>query len=95
MNSSQSDELDNLIKMNNGELIGDLDSKKLTELGEERINLMRVINTFKSYADVSKQKLLAKLEYFESLPLNHQVNFCFVFLFLFRWTFSKSIDAFK
>lgn len=45
------------------------------ELSEERINFMRVINTFNSYGDVSKQKLNEKLKYFNSLPKNHQVNF--------------------
>lgn len=43
------------------------------ELSEERINFFRVINTFKSYGQVSKEKLNKKLKYFESLPLNHQV----------------------
>ena len=48
-------------------------SKK--ELSEERINFFRVINTFKSYGQVSKEKLNKKVKYFESLPLNHQVRF--------------------
>lgn len=77
MNKSQSDELDSynsLIEMKTDE-IDKFEPKLSKETSEERINLIRVINTFKSYADVNKTKLNDKIKYFESLPSNHQVIF--------------------
>lgn len=80
MNSSSSDALDSQspetvgqINPNHGQNCEtERDGSKM-ELSEERINFFRVINTFKSYGQVSKEKLMKKMKYFESLPVAHQV----------------------
>lgn len=86
--SSSSDVLDSQspaaveqINLNRDKSDGETDRDCLKkELSQERINFFRVINTFKSYGQVSKEKLNKKLKYFESLPLNHQVSCCCCFV---------------
>lgn len=70
---NNSDQLDSQSNSIEQDLIKKEDNSKKKELSEERINFFRVINTFKLYGAYSREKLLDKLKYFETLPNHHQV----------------------